>query len=736
MKRMMTLAAAALALAAASAQTVPAYLNESLPLEQRVDDALQRMTLKEKVDLCHAQSKFSAAGVPRLGIPDTWCDDGPHGVRPEVLWDEWTQAGWTNDSCMAFPALSCLAASWDPALSLAYGKALGEEARFRNKTVILGPGVNICRSPLGGRNFEYLSEDPYLASIMCVPYIEGVQSNGVATCVKHFAVNNQERNRGFVDVKVDDRSLHEIYLRPFEAALTKGHSWSLMAAYNKYKGQFLCENKPLINDIVRGEWGYDGVVISDWGGVHSTEATAKWGVDMEFATNTDGLTINNNAYSTYYLADPYLEAMKSGKVDSATVNEKARRILRMKLRTDMNRQRPLGSMNSPEHSAVGLKVASEGIVLLQNKGGFLPLDPSKNLKIAVIGENAKRYMTRGGGSSQLKVKYEVTPLEGIEREFGKQNVTWARGYCAPPMGKQDNIDIDEGLTAGEDAQQLFSQAVEAARKADVVIFVGGLNHGKGGDCEGQDKSTLQLPYGQDELIKAISKVNKNVAVVLVAGSQVTMPWLQDVKSVLLTWYGGSEAGNADAQVLSGKVNPSGKLPVTFYASLQQCGAHAIAGAFDNDGPTTTYLDSIWVGYRYVEKQKLKPLFPFGFGLSYTQFKYGKATLSAPSLNNGGSITVSVPVTNVGSRAGAEVVQLYIAPAGKTALPRPIKELKGFTKLQLNPGETKVATITITPEQLQYYNPSLNAWTADAGRYTAIIGASSQDLKARLPFTLK
>ena len=427
MKNLLSVCLLALALPL-GAQQKPVYLDETKGLEERVEDALGRLTLEEKVSLLHAQSKFSSAGVSRLGIPEIWTTDGPHGIRPEVLWDKWNQAGWTNDSCVAFPALTCLAATWNPDMAQLYGQSIGEEARYRNKAVLLGPGVNIYRTPLNGRNFEYMGEDPYLASRMVVPYVQGVQQNGVAACVKHFALNNQEINRHTLDVEVDDRALYEIYLPAFKAAVVEGKAWAIMGAYNLYKGQHCCHNEYLLKNILKGEWGFDGVVISDWGGTHDTEQAITNGLDMEFGTWTNGLSSGaRNAYDNYHLALPYLQRLKAGKASMEELDDKVRRVLRLAFRTVMNTGRPWGSMRSPEHYAAARQIGEEGIVLLQNEHATLPVDLTKVRKIAVIGENALKMMTVGGGSSSLKVQHEISPLDGIRRRVaGKAEVVYAR----------------------------------------------------------------------------------------------------------------------------------------------------------------------------------------------------------------------------------------------------------------------------------------------------------------------
>ena len=674
---------------------VAVYLDESQPLEKRVEDALSRLTLEEKVGLLHAQSKFSSAGVPRLGIPEVWCTDGPHGIRPEVLWDEWDQAGWTNDSCTAFPALTCLAATWNPEMSALYGKSIGEEARYRDKDVLLGPGVNIYRTPLNGRNFEYMGEDPFLSARMVVPYVQGVQQNGVAACVKHFAVNNQELRRHEVDVVVDDRALHEIYLPAFKAAVQEGGAWAIMGAYNKYKGEHCCHNQYLLNDILKRDWAFDGVVISDWGGVHDTREAIFKGLDMEFGTWTDGLNWGaTNAYGNYYLANPYLELLRRGEVGTGELDDKARRVLRLIFRTAMNSRKPFGSLCSPEHNAAARRIAGEGMVLLKNDGGVLPVDLSKTKKLLVVGENAVKMMTVGGGSSSLKVKHECTPLEGIRAAVGdKAEVLYERGYVGDVTGDYNGVVTGQDLSEGRSGAQLLADAIAAARKVDAVVFIGGLNKGDHQDSEGADRLQLGLPYGQDAVIGALAEANPNLAVVFVSGNAVAMPWIDRVPAVLEAWYSGSEAGNALADVLFGAVNPSGKLPFTFPVRLEDCSAHS-AGEYPGEGQVV-YRDGIFVGYRWIEKERIEPLFAFGHGLSYTTFDIANVRADRTSLATTGRLRVSADVTNTGGRAGAEVVQLYIGDK-LSSLPRPVKELKGFEKVYLAPGRAEPSRSKSTP----------------------------------------
>lgn len=733
-----------LALAAMSATAgTPIYLDESQPIEKRIDDALSRMTLEEKVKILHAQSKFSSAGVPRLGIPEVWCTDGPHGIRPEVLWDEWDQAGWTNDSCIAYPALTCLAASWSKEVSGLYGKSIGEEARYRNKTVLLGPGVNIYRTPLNGRNFEYMGEDPYLSASMVVPYIKGVQQNGVAACVKHFALNNNEVNRHTTNVIVDDRTLYEIYLPAFKAAVTEAKAWTIMGAYNLYRDQHLCHNQYILNDILKNEWGFDGVVVSDWGGAHDTNQAITNGLDLEYGSWTNGLKLGKkNAYDSYFLADPYLELLHSGKVGTKELDDKARRVLRLIFRTSMNRNRPFGSLCSDEHYAAARRIGDEGIVLLKNNASVLPISLDKVKRILVVGENAIKMMTVGGGSSSLKVQREVLPLDGIKAMVaGRAEVKYVRGYVGDVTGEYNGVTTGQDLNESRSAEQLIAEAVDEARKADCVVFVGGLNKSEHQDCEDSDRTGLELPYGQDAVIEALAKANPNLVVVNISGNAVAMPWANNVNAIVQAWYLGSEAGNSIADVLFGAVNPSGKLPFTFPTSLNNVGAHrldAYPGIKRTDGSQyidLEYKEGIYVGYRWAEKNKLKPQFAFGHGLSYTTFAYGKATADKKTIAQGESITVSVPVTNTGEREGMEVVQLYISDP-KCSVDRPVKELKGFEKVSLKPGETKTVTFTIGTDALSYFDAKRHQWVAEPGQFVAHIAAASDDVRSSVKFELK
>lgn len=721
---------------------IPVYLDDSRPIEERVEDALGRMTTEEKVAMLHAQSKFSSAGVPRLGIPEFWTTDGPHGIRPEVLWDEWDQAGWTNDSCTAFPALTCLAATWNPDMSLLYGKSIGEEARYRKKDILLGPGVNIYRTPLNGRNFEYMGEDPYLAGEMVVPYIKGVQDNGVAVCLKHFALNNNEVNRHTTNVVVDDRTLYEIYLPAFKKAVQEGKAWTIMGSYNLYKDQHACHNQYLLNDILKGEWGFDGAVVSDWGGTHDTNQAIHNGLDMEFGSWTNGLSNGaSNAYDNYYLANPYLDKIRKGEVGTEELDDKVRRILRLAFRTTMNRHRPFGSFNSPEHLEAARKIGEEGIVLLKNDRNLLPLDLSTPKKVAVIGENAVKMMTVGGGSSSLKVKHEVSPLEGLKRRLqGVADVSYARGYVGDPTGEYNGVTTGQDLRDDRSPEALMAEAVELAKNSDYVIFVGGLNKAAGQDCEDSDRSGLGLPYGQDALIKALAKANPNLVVVNVSGNAVAMPWAGEVPAIVQAWFLGSEAGNAIASVLTGDVTPSGKLPMTFPVRLEDVGAHALGaypGVKREDSPIVDleYKEGILVGYRWADTKKVKPLFPFGHGLSFTEFSYGNPVADKNVMTDAETISISLDVTNTGKTAGAETVQLYVSDP-KSSVMRPEKELKGFQKVFLQPGESKTVRFSLNKEDLSYFDAEKHEWVAEPGVFIAKIGASSGDIRKTIKFKLK
>lgn len=715
----------------------PVYLDYNAPIDDRVEDALHRMTLEEKVKVLHAQSKFSSAGVPRLGIPDLWCTDGPHGVRPEVYWDEWNSAEWTNDSCTAFPALTCLAATWNPGLALEYGRAIGEEARYRRKDVLLGPGVNIMRTPLCGRSFEYMGEDPFLTSSMAGPYIQGVQSNNVAACVKHLALNNNEDNRYTSNVHVSERALREIYLAPFKAAVDAG-AWAMMPAYNLFEDRHCCENPRLIRDILKSEWGFDGVAISDWGGVHNTDDVIEGGLDIEMGTGTDGVSVNMNAYDNYYMANPYLEKLRNGQASVADLDDRVRRVLRTIFRTSMAPSHWKGRFTCPEHYLTARKIGAEGIVLLKNNG-ILPLGEDIK-RVLVVGENAVKMMTVGGGSASLKVQHEISPLTGLMSALKDVDVDWERGYIGAGSTEFDNVRSRDAEWLDEDRtpMQLRADVLSKAKKADIVIFIGGLNHSHCQDTENSDRKTLQLPYGQDELISEIADVNPNLIMVNISGTPVTMPWIDKVAAVVQDWYLGSEAGNSLADVLTGKVNPSGKLPFTFPRSMEDlptCGERRYPGIKRSDSEIYDiyYDEDIFIGYRWYDKRNLPVLFPFGFGLSYTDFELGAPKVTDTCAD---SLTVTLDVINTGDRDGAETVQVYATAPKTKGVVRENKKLVGFVKIDLKAGERRGVSIAIPKSLLAYYDENARSQVITPGKYKFHIGNSSESLPYNVTVDLK
>ena len=718
----MVMAASALTMSAQKAK--PLYLDTTAPLEQRVQDALKRMTVHEKIQVLHAQSKFTSAGVPRLGIRQLNMDDGPHGVREELEWNSWAPAMWTNDYIVAFPSLTCLAATWNPDLSAAYGNAVSEEFAFRYKDIMLGPGVNIARTPFNGRAFEYMGEDPYLAGRMVVPYIQKAQANGVACCLKHFALNNQEIDRFAVDVKISERALREIYLPAFERAVKEAGVWTIMGSYNLWKGVHCCQNDTLLNGILKGEWGFDGAVVSDWGGVTDTWQAATGGMDIEMGSFTDGkLKESEFTYDDYYLARPFEKHINEGKIPMKVLDDKVARVLRTMFRTAMNPDKAIGSQCSEEHYDVCRQIGEEGIVLLKNSNNMLPLDANRYGKILVVGENATRSLTQGGGSSELKTLRDVSPLDALRALYGDK-IDYAQGYSSG-RALYDHVDP----VAPELLAQLKAEALEKAKAADLIIFIGGLNKNNKQDCENSDRESYDLSFGQNGLIGELAAIQKNIMVVTFGGNAYATPWLDRVQALVHCWYLGSESGNALANVLTGKVCPSGKLPVTFakkqndYPSLQygQIG-------YPGDGKTVEYKEGIYVGYRHFDTKGVKTQFPFGFGLSYTTFKYGKPQIAA----NGDAWTVSVDVTNTGRCEGKEIVQLYVGDE-KCSVDRPKKELKNFAKVSLKPGETKTVSMDITRQDLKFWDEATHAWKAEPGKFKAYVCASAEDVRGTVVF---
>ncbi len=718
------------------------YLDPQAPLEQRVQDALSRMTTHEKIQVLHAQSKFTSAGVPRLGIRQLNMDDGPHGVREELEWNTWNPARWTNDSIVAFPSLTCLASTWNRDLSTLYGRVLSEEFAFRGKDVLLGPGVNIQRTPMNGRAFEYMGEDPVLAGEMVVPYIRAAQQNGVACCLKHFVLNDQETDRFAVNVNVSERAMREIYLYPFQRAVADAHVWTIMGSYNFWKGTHCCQHDELLNGILKGEWQWDGAVISDWGGVTDTWQAATGGLDIEMGSFTDGKVKEAEfSYKDYYLADKFERLINEGRIPMSVLDDKVARVLRTIFRTSMNPKKVIGSQCSEAHYEACREIGEEGIVLLKNgthpqplsKGGesekILPLDLSKYKNVLVVGENATRSLTQGGGSSELKTLRDISPLDALRSHCSTLNsqcsVSYAQGYTSG-RALYDHVDkVDPA-----DNERLKAEALSKAEDADLIVFVGGLNKNHRQDCENGDRESYDLSFGQNELISQLAKIQPNIVVVTFGGNPYAMPWLPEVKALVHCWYLGSEAGTSLVNVLTGKVCPSGKLPVTFAKQYEdypyvKYGAEAYPGV----DKQVYYKEDVFVGYRGFERDKRQPLFPFGFGLSYTTFAYSNVTIKELGTER---IEVSVTVENTGSVAGKETAQLYVTAPKNKAFPRPVKELKGFAKTRLlKPGESETLTMTIPRHALAFWNDVTHQWQTDAGSYTFLIGASSADIRGKV-----
>lgn len=731
--RIGTLSALVLALAArvVAQEPVPAYLDDNQPIEVRIEDALSRMTLKEKIDMIHAQSKFSAPGCPRLGIPELWLSDGPHGVRMEFVWDNWDHADWTNDSCTAYPALTCLAATFNPKLAFRYGNAIGQEARYRKKDIILGPGVNIYRTPLSGRNFEYMGEDPYLSSRMVVPYVKGMQQNGVAACLKHFALNNQEKNRDKVNVEVSDRALYEIYLPAFKAGVQEGGVWAIMGSYNKYRGQYCSHHERLVNQILKRDWGFDGVMLTDWGSAHDTDEAARNGLDLEMGTWTNGLTWGiSSAYDNYYLAQPFLKKIESGELPESLLDEKVRRVLRLCIRTNMNRNRPYGCKLTPEHAAIARQVAEEGIVLLKNDNHFFPIEKERYQKIAVIGENAVKQLCLGGGSSELKPQKEISPLEGMIEKYGREHIVFTLGYASGEPNYSNE------LPSGLDTDSLVEEAVKVAREADVVLFFGGLNKNFHQDCEGDDRLSMDLPFGQNELIEKLIEANPNTGIIIISGNAVSMPWLSKVDGLIQSWYLGSQGGPATANVISGEVCPSGKLPFSIPVKLEDNSAHYFGEeSYPGVNDTQYYKDDILVGYRWYDTKKIKSLFPFGYGLSYTTFNYGKARTDKKSYRPDEKVKLSFTLKNSGQQAGAETVQVYMSQKKPSVL-RPVKELKAFEKVFLQPGEERVVELEIPVSSFAFYDEGIADWKLENDKYLLHVASSSRQIHSTATIEVK
>ncbi len=707
----------------------PPYKNPALDVEQRVNDLLTRMTRQEKAEMLSGSGWMESQPNARLGIPAIKMADGPMGVRNWRGSSAVTNAASTVPvTSTAFPAGIGMAASWDLDLVARAAGVIAQEVKALGRDMILGPTVNINRVPLWGRNFEGYGEDPYLAARMGVAYIRSVQAEGVIPSVKHFAANNEEYERHRIDEKIDERTLHEIYFPAFKAAVEEAGVWAVMSAYNKVNGLWCAENSYLLTDTLRKRWGFRGFVISDWGSTYSTEGTINAGMDLEmpggermriWANKPETKRDGNGA--GWLTADKVLAAVSAGRVTQEAVDEGVRRILRVMFTAGLFDRTHAGGgdVDTPEQRQIARTAANQSIVLLQNSGGVLPLSAERTRKIAVIGPNAAVARTGGGGSSLVRPKYAITALDGIKEAAGpRADIVHALGA------------VMEGEDAGKPPQELREEAVAVARHSDVAVVVVGNSPKLEG--EGFDRKSMDLPAGQDELIEAIAGANRNTIVVIAAGAPVTMTrWIGRVSAVVYAWYGGQEAGHAIGDVLFGAVNPSGKLPVTFPKALQDSPAY---GHYPGENLHVEYAEGIYVGYRWFDKHDVEPLFPFGHGLSYTTFDYGQLKISPGRIAVGKAVGVSVSVRNSGTRAGAEVAQLYLQQP-PSRVDRPVKELKGFRRVMLQPGETQTVSFTLDKAAMSFYDSAVHDWVAEPGRFTVLVGASSRDIRAKGEFEL-
>jgi beta-glucosidase len=730
------------------------WRNASKTPDERARDLLPRLTLQEKVALLHADGTFTSPGLPRFGIGKMWMSDGPQGVREEIQPSGWNPAGWDNDFATALPAGVSLAATWDPELGKAFGNVIGEEAAMRKKNIMLCPGMNIMRTPLNGRNSEYLGEDPYLAGRMAVGFVTGLQQNGVAACAKHYALNNQETNRGSVNVKVDERTMREIYLPAFKAAVTEGHAWAVMSAYNRVNGQYCSENDFLLNQVLKKDWGFQGLVMTDWGGTHSTVNAINNGLDLEMGSNVTG-NHNND-----YLGAPLLRELAAAepRVAMSRVDDAVLRNLRVMIATGLaNPPQQLTAedqtqmaLMSPAHLATARSVVEAGCVLLKNEGGVLPVDAGKVKTIAVIGDIAQSLFAKNGDSAGIKTKNEVSILAGIQKRAGAGiKVNFVQGYAAPAAGRGGFGGRGPGgpaasapTSAAGAANPLIDAAVAAAKEADVVIVAAGLYRAQ--DQEGRDRPNMDLPAAQNDLIKAVAKANPKTVVVMTGGSpSVVSPWVNDVGGLVMYWYGGTEGGNGLARVLFGDVNPSGHLPCSWPKQLADSPAHnpnspnvypgpGGAGGFGRGappaaaGPTADgedYAEGLLVGYRWFDAKKIEPQFSFGYGLSYTTFAYSDLAAVEFSASAGSAYLLHLVVSNTGRREGATVAQAYVSQ-NNPVVQRPPKELKTFSKITLKPGEKANVTLRMPPAALTHYDSDKHAWIAEPGDYTVFVGDSS------------
>lgn len=704
----------------------------SSEFDGEIEKLVSQMTLEEKIGMLHGNSMFSTGAVERLGIPELKMADGPLGVREEISRDNWAPAGLTNDFATYYPAGGALAATWDAEMAYTFGNSLGQEMRARDKDMLLSPAINMVRTPLGGRTYEYMSEDPFLNKKIAVPLVVGLQDNDVMACVKHFAANNQETNRDFVDVQIDERTLREIYLPAFEAAVKEGHAYGIMGAYNKFRGEYLCENDYMLNKILRDEWGFKGIVVSDWAAVHSTAKSLKSGLDIEMGTP--------KPFNEFFLADKLVAAAKEGEVSEAEIDIHVKRILRtlfqVKAMGPDSKNRVKGSISTEAHYQDAYKIAAEAIVLLKNDNNALPLKLDGVKSIAVIGNNATKKNALGGFGAGVKTKREITPLEGLKNRLPSSiKINYAEGYLErydeKNKGKLGDITLNGPVTIDELDPAKVNEAVEAAKKSDVAIIFAGSNRDY--ETEASDRRTLKLPFGQEELIKKVQAVNPRTIVVMIAGAPFDINEVSKNTSALVwSWFNGSEGGNALADVLLGKVNPSGKLPWTMPKNIMDSPAHATK-SFPG-GKTVNYAEGILIGYRWFDTKNIAPLYPFGYGLSYTTFAFENAKADKTSYAENEMITVAIDVKNTGKVDGKEVVQLY-ASKSDSKVSRASKELKGFKKVLVKAGNSETVILQLPVKELAYYDVASKKWVVEAGKYTLKVGNSSRDIKKEIAITI-
>lgn len=737
MKISTTIIAAALytvaALPSAFAQHIAAAKSISNQYDAQIDQLVSTLTLEEKVSMLHGNSMFATGAVPRLGIPELKMADGPLGVREEISRDNWSAAGWTNDFATYYPATGALAATWNTKLAYTFGNSVGQELRARGKDMLLSPAINIVRTPLGGRTYEYLTEDPFLNKSMAVPLVVGLQANDVMACVKHFAANNQETNRDFVDVQMDERTLREIYLPGFEAAVKNGKAYAIMGAYNKLRGEYLCESDYMLNKILRDEWGFKGVVVSDWAAVHSTVKSLRNGLDIEMGTP--------KPFNEFYLADKLIAAVKAGEISESEIDIHAKRILRalfqVKAMGSNTSTRVKGSIATEAHYKDAYNIAAEAIVLLKNENNALPLRLDGVKTIAVIGSNATKKNALRGFGAGVKTKREVSPLEGLKNRLPDNiAINYAEGYLekyeVKNQGNTGAVTINGPITIDQLDPQKLQQATEAAKNAQAAIVFAGGNRDY--ETEGSDRSSLKLPFGQEELIQKIMDVNPNTIVVFIGGAPYDISGIKNrANAIVWSWFNGSEGGNALADVLLGKINPSGKLPWTMPKNINESPAHA-TNSFPGD-KTVTYKEGILVGYRWFDTKKIEPLYPFGYGLSYTSFSISNFTTNKTSYTKGETIRATCTVKNTGSKYGAEVAQLYVSDPVCSVM-RAEKELKAFEKVFLKPGESKTIELTLKIADLAFYDETKKDWNVEAGEFVLQIGNSSRNISQTVKIEVK